>query len=161
MPFGSGVHACPGNELAKLEMLILVHHLASQFRYNSTSIQEYFMYSQMESSTKWEINYTLSRWENPMYRLKHMCMNTIASKWCVILLSCLCCCRYELVGSESGIQYGPFPVPLHGLPARFWREDQRTKQPLWNVTLLHHIIVFQSHSHHLWGDKSCLPFPSS
>lgn len=69
MPFGSGVHACPGNELAKLEMLILVHHLASQF-------------------------------------------------------------RYELVGSESGIQYGPFPVPLHGLPARFWREDQRTKQPL-------------------------------
>nr|WET52764.1 cytochrome P450 707A367 [Callicarpa americana] len=62
MPFGSGVHACPGNELAKLEMLILVHHLTSQF-------------------------------------------------------------RYELVGSESGIQYGPFPVPLHGLPASFWKEE--------------------------------------
>ncbi|KAK4383434.1 Abscisic acid 8'-hydroxylase [Sesamum angolense] len=62
MPFGSGVHACPGNELAKLEMLILVHHLASHF-------------------------------------------------------------RYELVGSESGIEYGPFPVPLHGLPARFWKEE--------------------------------------
>ncbi|KAL0432493.1 UNVERIFIED_CONTAM: Abscisic acid 8'-hydroxylase [Sesamum latifolium] len=31
--------------------------------------------------------------------------------------------RYELVGSESGIQYGPFPVPLHGLPARFWKEE--------------------------------------
>ncbi|KAL0366185.1 UNVERIFIED_CONTAM: Abscisic acid 8'-hydroxylase [Sesamum radiatum] len=62
MPFGSGIHACPGNELAKLEMLILVHHLASRF-------------------------------------------------------------RYELVGSESGIQYGPFPVPLHGLPARFWKEE--------------------------------------
>ncbi|KAI3460233.1 hypothetical protein Pfo_016896 [Paulownia fortunei] len=60
MPFGSGVHACPGNELAKLEMIILVHHIASKF-------------------------------------------------------------RYELVGSESGIQYGPFPVPLQGLPARFWR----------------------------------------
>ncbi|KAH6782206.1 cytochrome P450 [Perilla frutescens var. hirtella] len=70
MPFGSGVHACPGNELAKLEMLILVHHLTSQF-------------------------------------------------------------RYELVGSESGIEYGPFPVPLHGLPARFWREEnQWTKPPL-------------------------------
>ncbi|KAB1220243.1 Abscisic acid 8'-hydroxylase 4 [Morella rubra] len=27
MPFGSGVHACPGNELAKLEMLIMIHHL--------------------------------------------------------------------------------------------------------------------------------------
>ncbi|KAK6130883.1 hypothetical protein DH2020_035358 [Rehmannia glutinosa] len=62
MPFGSGVHACPGNELAKLEMLILVHHLTSHF-------------------------------------------------------------RYEVVGSESGIQYGPFPVPLNGLPARFWKEE--------------------------------------
>uniref|UniRef100_A0A1W7HBX1 (+)-abscisic acid 8'-hydroxylase n=1 Tax=Scoparia dulcis TaxID=107240 RepID=A0A1W7HBX1_SCODU len=62
MPFGSGVHACPGNELAKLEMLILVHHLASQF-------------------------------------------------------------RWELVGSECGIQYGPFPIPLHGLPARFFKEE--------------------------------------
>ncbi|KAE8657089.1 protein WEAK CHLOROPLAST MOVEMENT UNDER BLUE LIGHT 1-like [Hibiscus syriacus] len=33
MPFGSGVHACPGNELAKLEMLIVTHHLVSNFRY--------------------------------------------------------------------------------------------------------------------------------
>ncbi|XP_051124679.1 abscisic acid 8'-hydroxylase 4-like [Andrographis paniculata] len=62
MPFGSGVHACPGNDLAKLEMLILVHHLTSRF-------------------------------------------------------------RYELVGRESGIQYGPFPVPLHGLPATFSKLD--------------------------------------
>ncbi|KAH7567424.1 hypothetical protein ACOSQ2_010995 [Xanthoceras sorbifolium] len=61
MPFGCGVHACPGNELAKLEMLVLVHHLASKF-------------------------------------------------------------RWEVVGSENGIQYGPFPVPLQGLPARFWKE---------------------------------------
>ncbi|KAG8377611.1 hypothetical protein BUALT_Bualt08G0051000 [Buddleja alternifolia] len=67
MPFGSGVHACPGNELAKLEMLILVHHLTSHF-------------------------------------------------------------RYEVVGSQSGIQYGPFPVPLHGLPARFFKQ-QWTNQP--------------------------------
>ncbi|KAL2504230.1 Abscisic acid 8'-hydroxylase 4 [Abeliophyllum distichum] len=62
MPFGSGVHACPGNEFAKLEMLIMVHHLASQF-------------------------------------------------------------RYEVLRSENGIQYGPFPVPLHGLPASFWKEE--------------------------------------
>ncbi|KAK9019251.1 hypothetical protein V6N11_053777 [Hibiscus sabdariffa] len=27
MPFGTGVHACPGNELAKLDMLIVTHHL--------------------------------------------------------------------------------------------------------------------------------------
>lgn len=35
MPFGNGVHACPGNELAKLEMLILIHHLMTKFRYAS------------------------------------------------------------------------------------------------------------------------------
>ncbi|EXC19771.1 Abscisic acid 8'-hydroxylase 3 [Morus notabilis] len=61
MPFGSGLHACPGNGLAKLEILIMVHHLVTNF-------------------------------------------------------------RWEIVGSESGIQYGPFPVPEKGLPARFWRE---------------------------------------
>ena len=32
MPFGSGVHACPGNELAKLEILIMIHHLVTNFR---------------------------------------------------------------------------------------------------------------------------------
>ncbi|KAF7140974.1 hypothetical protein RHSIM_Rhsim06G0050000 [Rhododendron simsii] len=62
MPFGSGVHACPGNELAKLEMLVMTHHLVTKI-------------------------------------------------------------RWEVVGSQSGIQYSPFPVPLHGLPARFWRES--------------------------------------
>ncbi|CAK7347548.1 unnamed protein product [Dovyalis caffra] len=62
MPFGSGQHACPGNELAKMEMLIMIHHLSTKFR--------------------WEVG-----------------------------------------GSQSGIQYGPFPVPLHGLPARFWEES--------------------------------------
>ncbi|XVF36277.1 hypothetical protein REPUB_Repub19eG0044300 [Reevesia pubescens] len=62
MPFGSGVHACPGNELAKLEMLVVTHHLVSKF-------------------------------------------------------------RWEVVGSESGIQYGPFPVPLQGLPTRYGKES--------------------------------------
>ncbi|XP_061364157.1 abscisic acid 8'-hydroxylase CYP707A1-like [Gastrolobium bilobum] len=61
MPFGSGVHACPGNELAKLETLIMIHHLVTNF-------------------------------------------------------------RWEVVGSQCGIQYGPFPLPLNGLPARYWRE---------------------------------------
>jgi cytochrome P450 len=32
LPFGSGVHACPGNELAKLEMLVLIHHLVTAYR---------------------------------------------------------------------------------------------------------------------------------
>ncbi|KAJ6424917.1 hypothetical protein OIU84_025652 [Salix udensis] len=57
MPFGNGVHSCPGSELAKLEMLILLHHLT------------------------------------PTY-------------------------RWQTVGVEDGIQYGPFPVPKWGLPLR-------------------------------------------
>ncbi|NP_001311890.1 Abscisic acid 8'-hydroxylase 3 [Capsicum annuum] len=62
MPFGSGVHACPGNELAKQEILVMTHHLVTEF-------------------------------------------------------------RWEVVGSDSGIQYGPFPVPVGGLAARFWKES--------------------------------------
>ncbi|KAL1831596.1 hypothetical protein ACET3Z_001247 [Daucus carota] len=62
MPFGNGVHACPGNELAKLEILILIHHLVTKY-------------------------------------------------------------RWEVVESNDAIQYCPFPVPLHGLPAKF-RKDQ-------------------------------------
>ncbi|EXC17339.1 Abscisic acid 8'-hydroxylase 4 [Morus notabilis] len=61
MPFGNGVHSCPGNELAKQEMLILIHHLVNRF-------------------------------------------------------------RWKVMGSNSGIQYGPFPVPQNGLPARFWKD---------------------------------------
>ncbi|XP_022972445.1 abscisic acid 8'-hydroxylase 4-like [Cucurbita maxima] len=61
MPFGNGVHSCPGNELAKLEILILLHHLVTKF-------------------------------------------------------------RWEVVGPQSGVQYGPFPVPVHGLPARFFKQ---------------------------------------
>lgn len=63
MPFGSGVHSCPGNELAKLEMLVMTHHLVTNF-------------------------------------------------------------RWEVIGSQSGIQYGPFPIPQQGLPARFWKASK-------------------------------------
>ncbi|KAK6916448.1 Cytochrome P450 [Dillenia turbinata] len=62
LPFGNGVHSCPGNELAKLEMLIMIHHVVTKL-------------------------------------------------------------RYEVVGSQNGIQYGPFPVPQHGLPVKFWKES--------------------------------------
>ncbi|XVE79556.1 hypothetical protein DITRI_Ditri14bG0068200 [Diplodiscus trichospermus] len=32
MPFGNGGHSCPGSELAKLEMLVLLHHLTTSYR---------------------------------------------------------------------------------------------------------------------------------
>ncbi|WJX17019.1 (+)-abscisic acid 8'-hydroxylase [Trifolium repens] len=57
MPFGNGVHTCPGSELAKLEVLVLLHHLTLSY-------------------------------------------------------------RWEVVGNGDGIQYGPFPVPKHGLPVK-------------------------------------------
>nr|AFK43496.1 unknown [Medicago truncatula] len=34
MPFGSGIHACPGNELAKMEILVLLHHLTTKYRWS-------------------------------------------------------------------------------------------------------------------------------
>ncbi|WOG81359.1 hypothetical protein DCAR_0100505 [Daucus carota subsp. sativus] len=33
MPFGNGTHSCPGNELAKMEILVLVHHMATKYRW--------------------------------------------------------------------------------------------------------------------------------
>ncbi|KAM7479189.1 hypothetical protein LguiA_027402 [Lonicera macranthoides] len=45
MPFGNGVHACPGNELAKLEMLILIHHLMTKFRWELVGSSSVIQYS--------------------------------------------------------------------------------------------------------------------
>ncbi|KAK9216566.1 hypothetical protein WN944_008575 [Citrus x changshan-huyou] len=33
-------------------------------------------------------------------------------------------CRWEVIGSQSGIQYGPFPIPYQGFPARFSKETK-------------------------------------
>ncbi|KAJ6948120.1 abscisic acid 8'-hydroxylase 2-like isoform X1 [Populus alba x Populus x berolinensis] len=63
MPFGNGLHSCPGSELAKLEMLILLHHLTTTY-------------------------------------------------------------RWQTVGDDDGIQYGPFPVPKCGLPVRVTRRNK-------------------------------------
>lgn len=66
MPFGNGVHSCPGSELAKLEMLVLLHHLTTTY-------------------------------------------------------------RWQVVGKEDGIQYGPFPVPKRGLPIKVTSRNKKAK----------------------------------
>ncbi|KAG7015108.1 Abscisic acid 8'-hydroxylase 1 [Cucurbita argyrosperma subsp. argyrosperma] len=44
MPFGNGTHSCPGNELAKLEMLVLLHHLTTKYRWSVVGAQEGIQY---------------------------------------------------------------------------------------------------------------------
>ncbi|KVH91671.1 cytochrome P450 [Cynara cardunculus var. scolymus] len=45
MPFGSGVHSCPGNELAKLEILVLIHHLTTKYRWSVVGPQNGIQYA--------------------------------------------------------------------------------------------------------------------
>ncbi|XP_038698603.1 abscisic acid 8'-hydroxylase CYP707A2-like [Tripterygium wilfordii] len=63
MPFGNGVHSCPGNELAKVEILALLHHITTEY-------------------------------------------------------------RWSIVGSNNGIQYGPFALPQNGLPIKLHRKTR-------------------------------------
>ncbi|GKA93133.1 abscisic acid 8'-hydroxylase 4 [Tanacetum coccineum] len=45
MPFGNGIHACPGNELAKLEMLVLLHHMLTKYRWELVGSSNLIQYS--------------------------------------------------------------------------------------------------------------------
>ncbi|KAI7752978.1 hypothetical protein M8C21_026719 [Ambrosia artemisiifolia] len=45
MPFGSGIHSCPGNELAKLEILVLLHHLTTKYRWSVVGPQTEIQYA--------------------------------------------------------------------------------------------------------------------
>ncbi|XP_054810431.1 abscisic acid 8'-hydroxylase CYP707A2-like [Prosopis cineraria] len=44
VPFGNGTHACPGNELAKLEILVLLHHLVTNYRWSLEGAQNGIQY---------------------------------------------------------------------------------------------------------------------
>ncbi|KAL8264001.1 hypothetical protein R6Q59_022131 [Mikania micrantha] len=45
MPFGSGIHSCPGNELAKLEILVLLHHLTTKYSWSVVGPQTGIQYA--------------------------------------------------------------------------------------------------------------------
>lgn len=44
LPFGNGIHSCPGNELAKLEMLVILHHLTTKYRWSIVGPQNGIQY---------------------------------------------------------------------------------------------------------------------
>ncbi|CAN7013624.1 hypothetical protein BRARA_K01757 [Brassica rapa] len=44
MPFGNGTHSCPGNELAKLEMSIMIHHLTTKYRWSIVGASDGIQY---------------------------------------------------------------------------------------------------------------------
>ncbi|KAL3498042.1 hypothetical protein ACH5RR_040774 [Cinchona calisaya] len=44
MPFGNGTHSCPGNELAKLEILVIIHHLTTKYRWSMMGPQNGIQY---------------------------------------------------------------------------------------------------------------------
>nr|BAG12743.1 ABA 8-oxidase [Lactuca sativa] len=44
MPFGNGTHSCPGNELAKLEILVLIHHMTTKYRWSMVGPQNEIHY---------------------------------------------------------------------------------------------------------------------
>ncbi|XP_074270481.1 abscisic acid 8'-hydroxylase CYP707A2 [Silene latifolia] len=44
LPFGNGIHSCPGNELAKLEILVLIHHITTKYRWSIIGPQNEIQY---------------------------------------------------------------------------------------------------------------------
>ncbi|XP_058190288.1 abscisic acid 8'-hydroxylase CYP707A2-like [Rhododendron vialii] len=44
LPFGNGTHSCPGNELAKLEILIFIHHMTTKYRWSVVGPQNGIQY---------------------------------------------------------------------------------------------------------------------
>ncbi|KAL8144351.1 hypothetical protein V2J09_017383 [Rumex salicifolius] len=44
LPFGNGIHSCPGNELAKLEIMVFVHHLTTKYRWTIMGPQNEIQY---------------------------------------------------------------------------------------------------------------------
>ncbi|XP_040988056.1 abscisic acid 8'-hydroxylase CYP707A2-like [Juglans microcarpa x Juglans regia] len=45
MPFGNGIHSCPGNELAKFEILVILHHLTTKYRWSMVGTQNGIQYN--------------------------------------------------------------------------------------------------------------------
>lgn len=117
MPFGSGIHMCPGNELAKLEILVLLHHLTTKYRL---------------------VNLITSNFNNPFlaigFEQRHIIPNQGVSKL-ACAASIFFWCRWSVVGAKNGIQYGPFALPQNGLPITLFPKSKQIINHTSNTTL--------------------------
>lgn len=113
MPFGSGIHMCPGNELAKLEILVLLHHLTTKYRL---------------------VNLITSNFNNPFlaigFEQRHIIPNQGVSKL-ACAASIFFWCRWSVVGAKNGIQYGPFALPQNGLPITLFPKNKQISLKQW------------------------------
>ena len=143
LPFGSGVHACPGNDLAKLEMAVLVHRLVTNYRYVSPAaaltpapggdpagrarirhVRALGARRAVPSQTP-----RLARLPNRPCAAslsthfprtpRHFFFFFWFSHLCHAWRDCLG--RWQVIGSSDDVTYSPFPVPQGGLRARLLR----------------------------------------
>ncbi|KAF8654419.1 hypothetical protein HU200_061602 [Digitaria exilis] len=105
LPFGSGVHACPGNDLAKLEMLVLLHRLVTTYRYVSSSAAPGRDPAMHGKSTQ----------------IRHVSCAPPSVVRGPIRPSIASCAAWEVMEPSDEVTYSPFPVPKGGLRARLLR----------------------------------------
>lgn len=84
LPFGNGAHACPGNELAKLEMLVLIHHLVTGYRCVQLLPDSPYIYFRL--SSLWLVDLNNHTWLVPLHR---SATTTLTLTQCMLQISCV------------------------------------------------------------------------
>lgn len=74
-----------------------------------------------------------------------MCIST-KIYLCITLWCWLMGFRWEVIGDNDGIQYGPFPVPKGGLPITLHPRNKKWSH--WIITL---VLIKSNQSKCLWG----------
>lgn len=129
LPFGTGAHSCPGNELAKLEILILIHHLVNKLRWDKFQVifSKFTFSITLYTCIFWNIQRIMCIYHKYIWII--IIILILENKFNLmleneVLTSSYVGCRWEVVGSHDVVEYSPFPVPHNGLQARFWREPE-------------------------------------
>jgi hypothetical protein len=97
LPFGNGVHACPGNELAKLEMLVLIHHLVTAYRCVHLLPDPPYI-----SACTYLVDQD-DTWLGATPSPTSPCMLQISS--CICICICICICMYACIDRSYILLY--------------------------------------------------------